>query len=290
MHHIEPATGTRHGAGNTSPTSLTKGVRCFRVGVDRRAERGDGGHEFGVGGGESQRNEAAEAVCADDRRFSDAEVVAADAHGGDVIVGPVAGSRARIARTRAGRARRVEGGRRVSWRRRPSTGPMRRGRGTAGWADRVLPRRRALSEDVWTTRPPGGAHRTRRARRCAEVPAETTAADIVATLARCSARRCHVRCAPPVRWLGRFSERPSAANLGRPSGRRTRLLPSCGTSCPGQDDLQRAGVTGAGEDVVGLLELVEGEVVGDEPAGVELLARARGAAASAWSRCRRARS
>ena len=36
-------------------------------------------------------------------------------------------------------------------------------------------------------------------------------------------------------------------------------------SAAGEDDLERAGVGGAGEDVVGLLELVEGEVVGDEP-------------------------
>jgi hypothetical protein len=45
-----------------------------------------------------------------------------------------------------------------------------------------------------------------------------------------------------------------------------------GPSSPGQDDLQRPGFTGTGKDVVGVLELVEREVVGDEPTGVELLA------------------
>ena len=61
-------------------------------------------------------------------------------------------------------------------------------------------------------------------------------------------------------------------------------------SGPGEDDLQGAGVGGVGEHVVGLVELVEGEVVGDEPGGVDLVALRPGAAASGSSRCRPGRS
>ena len=52
--------------------------------------------------------------------------------------------------------------------------------------------------------------------------------------------------------------------------RSTRGEPS---SPSGEHDLQGTGVGGPGEHVVGLDELVEVEVVGDELAGVELAAR-----------------
>jgi hypothetical protein len=43
-------------------------------------------------------------------------------------------------------------------------------------------------------------------------------------------------------------------------------------SGPGEDHLEGAGVGGPSEDVVGLVELVEGEVVGHEALGVDLVA------------------
>src|SRR5438477_13209611 len=45
-----------------------------------------------------------------------------------------------------------------------------------------------------------------------------------------------------------------------------------GISCPGQDDLECAGVAGTGEDVVGLFELAQREVMRDEATGVDLMA------------------
>src|SRR6476660_7530714 len=49
-------------------------------------------------------------------------------------------------------------------------------------------------------------------------------------------------------------------------------VPLAGTaSCPGHNDLQRAGLTGMGEHVVRRFELVHREVVGDELCGVELV-------------------
>ena len=43
-------------------------------------------------------------------------------------------------------------------------------------------------------------------------------------------------------------------------------------SCSGEDDLERPGLGGPGEHVVGVHELVESEVVGDETLGVDLVA------------------
>ena len=70
------------------------------------------------------------------------------------------------------------------------------------------------------------------------------------------------------------------------TGAPSRVRRSSARSAAGQDDLQGAGLAGAREHVVGLDELVQGEVVGDEPAGVDLAAGDQRAAGSAWSRCR----
>ena len=62
------------------------------------------------------------------------------------------------------------------------------------------------------------------------------------------------------------------------------------TSGPRQHDLQGAGLAGPAEHVIGLLELVEVEVVGDEPVDVRPAGSGRGVAASASSTCRPDRS
>src|SRR5690242_3805680 len=54
--------------------------------------------------------------------------------------------------------------------------------------------------------------------------------------------------------------------VGRASARPTRR-----TSTPAQYNLQRAGLTRPGEHVIGVNELVKGEVVSNEPRGVDLL-------------------
>jgi hypothetical protein len=71
----------------------------------------------------------------------------------------------------------------------------------------------------------------------------------------------------------------AAANAGaRATGKQPRNFPlneyeSSRGSAAGEDHLERAGVGGTGEHVVGLDELVEVEVVGHESSSVDLIAR-----------------
>src|ERR1700733_11004673 len=78
---------------------------------------------------------------------------------------------------------------------------------------------------------------------------------------------CRIRCTSscPTSLLSR---------AGRPSLTVGSIIstPSLLVVAAAEGDLQRAGVGGPGEDVVRLVELIQAEVVGDEPLGVELAA------------------